>query len=277
MATIDGRPIYMRQLHAHLVEADGLRVAEMLIASAVVDREAARRNVTITDKDIADENERLLNGIFAGDISPDERERLLDQLLKSRRLTRPLWEDVLRRRALLRKMIADQVQLTEEMVKAEYDRAYGEKVEVSHIQLAGHRQAESVIKRLGAGEDFAELARKLSTNRQTAPAGGRITPAFTRVNTAVPQAIRDAAFALEPGQVSGVVQVGNVFHVLKLHQRVSAPEKDYEKVKDELRRQLRERIIERLALQLLARLRAQGEVEYVAPALRRQAQKVKPP
>lgn len=276
MATIDSRPIYMRELYPPLVEADGLRVAEMLIASAVVTQEAARRNVSVTEEDITAENDRLLKGIFTGDIDDDQRERLLDQLLKSRGLTRSLWRGVLRRRTLLRKMVEPNIKITPEMVKAEHARLYGEKVGVSHIQLADVREAEKVIKRLEAGEDFAALAQKLSTNAQTARAGGRITPAFTRANTSVPQAIRDAGFALKTGQISGVVQVGNNFHVLKLHERIPPSEADYEKVKGRLGAELHERLIEQLRLELLSQLRSKANVEYINPSLRRAAGKLRP-
>ena len=277
MATVNGRPVYMRELYAPLLEAEGLRVAEMLIATAVVVEEARRRGLSIAQKDIDDENDRLLQNIFKGDIDDDQRERLLDQLLKSRGLTRSLWQAVLRRRALLRKIIEPQVKITDTMVRAEHARQFGEKVEISHIQLASLREAESILKRLNAGEDFATLAQKYSTNPKTARAGGRITPAFTRTNASVPQAMRDAAFALQSGQLSGVIQAGTRFHVLKLHQRLPPSETNYEKVEPQLRSDLRERSIEQLALQLLARLRGQAEVEYIDPVLRQAAEKARQP
>ncbi len=277
MATINGQPIYMRELYAPLVEADGLRVAEMLIADAVVAQEAARRGLSVNQEDLAAENDRLLVNIFPGDVEADQRERLLEQLLRNRGLTSSLWEGVLRRRAMLRKLVLPEVKLTDEMVRAEYDRQYGEKVEVSHIQLATLREAEKVIQRLEAGQDFAELARKLSTNAQTASEGGKISPPFAQGDPAVPQALREAAFALKVGQISGVVQVGNSFHVLKLLQRIPAAKDDFDKLKDQLRQSLQERMVEQSALQLLSTLRAKADVQYVNPTLREAAKQATRP
>jgi foldase protein PrsA len=271
MATVNGRPIYMKDLHALLVEAHGLRIAEMLIADTVVAQEAARRKITLSQEDVAAENDYWLGKIsdaFAGELNPDQRERLLDQVLANRGLTRQLWRATLERNARLRRMVAPQVVVTEAMLKAEFARSYGEKVRVSHIQLATYQDAEKVISLLGEGQDFAALARKHSTNTDTARQGGSLPP-FTRNNTSVAQAIREAAFALtKPGQISAVVQVGQKFHVLKLHERIPAPTADYEKVKDDLRRELRDRLVERLQLQLLSQLRAQADVEYVDGTLR---------
>jgi len=272
MATVNGRPIYMKDLYQPLVEADGLRMAEMLIADAIVAQEAARRSVSATDSDVEAENQHSLKNIshlLNEALGPDQRERLLDQLLASRGLTRSLWQATMRRNALLRKMVAPQVVVSEAMLKVEYDRRYGEKVQISHVQLPTFAEAEKIIALLKAGEDFAALARKHSTNTDTARVDGMISPAFTQANASVPKPIRDAAFALRrPGEISGVVQVGSEFHVLKLRQRIPAPPADFGKVKEQLRGELRERLTERLQLQLLRDLRTKADVDYINPALR---------
>ncbi len=275
MATVSGQPIYMDQLHRPLVEAHGLRIAEMLVADKLVALEAERRNTAITDEEVAAESERLLNVVFGGlsqtPLDPDQRQRALETLLKKRGLTRSLWNSTVRRRALLRKMVEPQVVVTEPMLKAEYARWYGEKAEVRHIQVPTLDEAEKILGLLKEGADFAELARDRSTHVVNAERGG-LMPTFTRQSAEVPQAIRDAAFALEVSQVSGIVQTGNSFHVLKLMKRIPPGAENYEQVKERLREDLREDLINRMQLQLLTQLRGKADVEYINPSLRRAAQ-----
>ncbi|KKL27094.1 hypothetical protein LCGC14_2388610, partial [marine sediment metagenome] len=134
---------------------------------------------------------------------------------------------------------------------------------------------EKVINLIKGGGDFAELARRYSTNAATAKQGGRL-PAFSREDDSVPRAMRDAAFALAPGKVSGIVQAGNVFHVLKLHKRVPTGKAKYEDVKDTLRQQLAERLTERLKVEILSILRRNAKIEYVNPTLNKAMRQPRP-
>ena len=71
------------------------------------------------------------------------------------------------------------------------------------------------------------------------------------------------------GEISGVVQVGSRFCVLKLQQRIPAPPAVYDEVKEQLRKDLYDRLIEQEQLRLLSRLSAQADVEYIHHALRK--------
>ncbi len=271
MATVNGKPIYMEDLYVSLLESSGLRIPEMLIVNALVNQEAGRTKTTVTDEEVAAENDRSLKGILGDKLTPDQRERMLDQLLKPRGLTRKLWFSVMRRNALLRKMVISRAVVSESMIKVEFARLHGEKVQISHIQLPNLFEAEKIIKLLKEGKDFADLARKYSTNTTTAKNGGTLPP-FSREYQNVPRAIRDVAFSLEKvGRISGIVQVGDNFNVLKLLKRIEPPQVDYEAVKEKVRLQLHRRLIERLQVEKRQELQRKARIEYINPILKKAA------
>ena len=270
MATVNGKTIYMKDLYGPLVEAHGLQIAEMLIVDEMVDQEAKRMGIVITEKDVEAENNRSLQGIVGEQLAPDQRDSVLEKLLQQRGITIGLWKAVMRRNATLRKIVAPKAAVTEEMIKAEFARQHGESVQISHIQVPSIIDAEKIIKLLEEGKDFAELARQCSTNTATAKQDG-ILPPFSRETTNVPQAIRDAAFALEPGKISGIVQVGSDFHVLKLNKRITPPAADYQLAKEKLQASIMEQLIGQLKIEKLYELRRKADIEYANPTLRREA------
>ncbi|MDY7011348.1 MAG: peptidylprolyl isomerase [Planctomycetota bacterium] len=270
MATVNGKPVHMEDLYIPLIEAQGLRIAEILIVNKLVAQEAERVNIIVDNKDVAAENNHALQGVIGEQLAPDQRGVALEKLLRQRGITKRLWTTIMRRNAILRKMVAGKAVVSEAMIETEFARLYGEKVRISHIQLPSLTEAEKIIKMLKEGNDFAYLARRYSTSTTTARQGGTL-PQFSRENPAIPRAIRDTAFALKTGQISGIVQVGNEFHVLKLHQRITPPAADFQAVRGKIILALKEHLIERLKIEKLAELRRKTNVEYVNPTLRQEA------
>lgn len=107
-----------------------------------------------------------------------------------------------------------------------------EEVRASHILVEDEPKAQEILNQLGAGADFATLAKENSTDTPSAEKGGDLDW-FTR-GTMVKE-FEDAAFALEIGEVSEIVKSEFGYHIIKLTDRKTAHTPSLEEVKDQVR------------------------------------------
>lgn len=92
------------------------------------------------------------------------------------------------------------------------------------------RLAAELQQRAAAGEDFAALAREYSQDG-SAPQGGDLG-FFRRGQMVAP--FEEAAFALQPGEVSGIVETPFGLHIIKVEERRAA---NFDEMKDQFRAQ----------------------------------------
>ena len=106
-----------------------------------------------------------------------------------------------------------------------------EEVQARHILVATQGEAETVIKRLEKGEDFAALAGELSLG-PSASRGGNL--GYFLAEEMV-QAFSDAAFALQPGEISAPVETEFGWHVIRLEDRRVVPPPSFEDLSEQIR------------------------------------------
>ncbi|MBB3330925.1 peptidyl-prolyl cis-trans isomerase D [Halomonas campaniensis] len=141
-----------------------------------------------------------------------------------------------------RQAMAEQVEIDESALHdAWQERTRDADRRISHIMLTfnGERsrdeavaELEAVRGRLDDGESFAELAAEVSDDAVSAEQGGDlgvISPGFFG------DAFDDAAFSLDEGQVSDIVETDNGLHLLQV---TSLQREPFEAMRDELRREL---------------------------------------
>jgi parvulin-like peptidyl-prolyl isomerase len=100
--------------------------------------------------------------------------------------------------------------------------ATAEHVHARHIYVDTREEAERILMQLQASADFAALSKAHSQDESTREYGGDLG-FFPRGILVVPQ-VEEAAFALQPGQFSGVIEGPNGYHIVQVIDRDPARE-----------------------------------------------------
>lgn len=282
IATVNGLPISRSRVVDLLLRSRGAAVLEQLIGLETAMRAATARGVTISQADIDEERDRALrrlsdplHSVASAGFDRAEAQRLLDTILAQRSMSRDEFDILTRRNAYLRKVVSADIRVNEEQLRREFQARYGPKFEVRHIQLATAAEAARLRERIDAGENFADLASRYSANKIAAPRGGLLEP-FSAGDERVPALLRQTAAALQPGEVSGVVRIGEWRHLVKLERVLSTEKHDFHAVREQLENTVRERAADQAMRAWFEKLFREATIEIHDPVLAAEFAKVHP-
>ncbi len=105
--------------------------------------------------------------------------------------------------------------------------AAGEKKPLSEKEARA--KAESIVKQLRAGADFVKMVREHSQDPTSAEKDGDFPPISK--SDQIPDAVKQAVFALKKGEISDPVRAPNGFYIFRAEEITTKP---YEAVKDEI-------------------------------------------
>jgi hypothetical protein len=207
MAVVNGKSITMDHIHRILVDGYGLTIAQQVLRTEIVKQAAGSKGLFVSDKEVDEEHERALSLTFPMANSDAERQQMLNQLLISRSVTYSTWRLIMRRNALLRKMIGTDFEVPPDAVRSAFDKRHGRMVVVSHIETKEHVLA-TLVKRLAKERDFSALAKEYSIN-PTGKTGGTLPPIGQDTKTISP-ALKQVAMAMTKiGEISDPIQVAS--------------------------------------------------------------------
>jgi peptidyl-prolyl cis-trans isomerase C len=197
-------------------------------------------------------------GEGAGALDSRVLSRLLDQFLDAELLTRlaagekrPAAADG--QRTALDSLLAEAEVPVEPVEAEQYYRtheselALPERLRLHHILVSSEADVRRIAQRLGAGEDFAALARELSLD-PSAPAGGDQGEIALEDLPAFAQAVT----RLAPGEVSDPIRASDGWHLFRLDERLPARRRTFAEVAPEITDRLRRQRGDTLLAQRLA-------------------------
>lgn len=128
----------------------------------------------------------------------------------------------------------------------------------NYNEAEARAKAEKILNEVRAGGDFSNLAKAHSEDQGSASGGGEL-PWATKGRFAPP--FEKTAFALKPGEVSGLVRTRFGFHIIKLLERRAESTRSFDEVKAQILEKLKKEYQSQERDKLLASFQGVKEVE----------------
>ena len=171
----------------------------------------------------------------------------------------------------LKKRLEAEIKLNDDELKKVYDQykekfKANEQIRASHILVKDEKTAQEVEAQLKKGKDFADLAKKYSTDSTAEKGGdlgwfdqGKMVPEFDK-----------AAFALKDGEVSGIVKSNFGYHIIKVIGHRPAGYVPFEEVKDQIKAAVLPGKQQEAFQKIKAELKKKAKIEIKEPTLKKE-------
>jgi parvulin-like peptidyl-prolyl isomerase len=262
-ALINNQPVTLVHLGEQCLLRHGIEVLDMEINRTLLNQALRRRSLRVSQADIQVEINQAAeaHGFLRDDGSADV-DRWLKQITEQSKLSVELYvRDAVWPTAALKKLVNNQVEVTEEDLKKGFLANYGERVEVLAVVLSDQRTAHEVfdLARDNPTERFfGELAHQYSIEPVSKANYGQVPP--IRQHGGQPL-LEKEAFRLRPGELSGVLGVGDKYVILRCLGRTQPVVERLEDVRDELTRDIREKKLQIAMISEFDRLKESARVQ----------------
>lgn len=245
-------------------------VIENIVGMILMYQKSLEEGITV-EKDKIDNEFENLKGQY-----PDEKsfQEFLEQNNVSDEIIRTQIVRGIAIQRFLKQQFIDNTTINDNEVKSFYDNNPGqfrrpEAVKASHILIKVDPEAdedqikmakstiEKINSQIKSGEDFATLAKQYSQD-PSSENGGDIG-FFERGQTLKP--FEEAAFTLEPGDVSDIVKTEAGYHLIKVTDKQREGSLSFDEVKVSLKNYLKERKILNSISEYVKKLRVEADVK----------------
>lgn len=189
------------------------KLLDMMIDEKVQLKKAEELGITATDEELNVEIENAKKYF--------DTEDKFNEFLKGQNMDLEYFKQSVKKDLIINKLtdkLTANVAVTDDEVKVYYDTHQNEfiSVKASHILLETKEEAEKMLQRVKAGENFAELAKQNSKDPSAKENSGNLD--YFRHGDMV-EPFETAAFAMKPGEISDIVQTDFGFHIIKVEDR----------------------------------------------------------
>lgn len=219
-----------------------------LIEKELLYQESQKQGIEVDEAEIDSQLDQIKNKFS----NQQEFEKKIQAMDYTETLLKQQIRENLAIQKLIDEKVAAKVEVTDKEIKSYYNSnkkefSEPEKVQARHILIKSKPDAsddekaeakekiEKVQKKLNEDGNFADLAKEYSEG-PSGKKGGELG-FFSRGQMV--KSFDEAAFALEPGEVSDIVETRFGYHLIKVEDRKPEQQKSFAEVKDTIRQQLK--------------------------------------
>jgi foldase protein PrsA len=258
LARVNGESITKEAVAAECLDRHGREVLDNLINRTIIKQACAERGISVSESEVQQE---IIEISKKFGLAVDQWYKMLEA---ERGLTPVQYHrDVIWPMLALRKLAGKEVQITDQMLKMAYEDNYGPRVKARMIVSDNMRRATDIWEKVKANpEQFEAIARDYSVEPNSRALGGTIPPIRKNSET-VHENLRKAAFQMqEPGEISGILQVGvNQYVILMFEGRTEPVAHNADDVQAQLHAELAEREVQKLVGETFEKLQKTARVD----------------
>ena len=264
-AVINGQSVTMEILEKECVKRFGNKILEGEINRKLVEDALTKSGQGVTQAEVDQEirNTALFYGYINADGTPDVQRWVADVLSDKGKTIEMYVRDAVWPTVALKKLCADQVQITEEDVRMAFEANFGQRAEILAIVMSNQRTAQEVWE-MARGRNteqfFGELANQYSVEPSSRANFGKVPPLRKHGGQA---SLEKAAFGLKPGEMSGIIEVGGQYVILRSQGFTDPVVQDINAVKEDLVKEIREKKLAKQMDTMMAKLSADAQITNI--------------
>ncbi len=259
VASVNADPITADYLSQETVRRYGVDMLDNMVNRHLILQACTQAGIEISNADVSAEIQRIAKKFSLS----------IDQYLKLLQDERDISPDQYAREVVwpmmaLRRLVHDQVQITDEEFNRAFMARYGESVKCRMIMVSDRAKAEQLQARVKANpETFGALAKEFSEDEASASVRGLIPPIRRYAGDTQ---IEEAAFALQENGISEVLQVGDLWLILQSLRRMPAAQPSAQAmplIREQIADAIRDDKVRDAAAALFNRLQSEAQVVKV--------------
>lgn len=269
-AVIGGETYTIAHIAPYLAEGLGGLVIEEILITRAAEAELSRMGRSLTAADLERERAELADALDLGGGGVDP-EQAIDSVRRARGLGPERFGLLVRRTAALRKLVSDEVSVTDEEIRLAHAVRFGPKRRVRMFMAASEREAAGALAELRGLDGSARRARfiQMAMDRSidaSGAAGGLIEP-ISAADPAYPLSVRTTIGSLPAGEISPVIALNPNYAIVLVEEVIADQGVPIESVRASLASDLRRRQ-ERLLMERKARaILETSSVTIIDPSL----------
>ena len=278
VARINGEVIPYSELAEECLMRYGRQVLDVEISHLLLQQSLAKAKATVTEQDLNEEigHAAQLAGVVDKAGKPDMAKWIQaateeQGVSKEQYIRDSVWPS-----AALKKLTGNTIQVTNEDLQKGFEANYSERVRCRAIVLSNMRRAQEVWAKARQNttmDFFADLAAENSVEPSSKSLRGEVPP--IRRFGGQPQ-LEDVAFALKPNELSGIIQLGDKFVILKCEGRTEPVAVKMQDVHDVLYQDIFEKKLRMAMSERFDDIRAKARIDNFLVGTSQSPDRVKP-
>ncbi|WP_027955078.1 peptidylprolyl isomerase [Halobacillus kuroshimensis] len=228
VASVNGEDIEKEELYDTLVEQYGQETLDTLITNKIVELETEDNDITVSQEAVEEELDVYYDQ-YGG-------EEAFQSTLEASGMTIADVEKDIEDYLAVDLLLAERISITNEEKETYFEEnkeSYNvpEQVSARHILTETEEEAEEVLTKLEDDEAFEDLVAEYSIDDTTVASGGDLG-AFSEGEMV--EAFEEAAFSMEVGEVSDIVETEYGYHIIEVTNHTEAQDAVYDEVEKEI-------------------------------------------